>query len=151
MNIQCWSYLWKYYFRRGKKWSFQYFCTRWLKYYIVLKLQITFNLILSAAKNTHPIKKALNKIYSELNFIRKICEHMRICLSPLRVELGMRKITWLKYYIVLKQQITFRCILVCKPVYLCVNPYTCVCKVPSNICRVKEVRRQTFARKLSGI
>ncbi len=31
----------------------------WLKYYIVLKMQITFNLGLSAAKNTHYIKKKL--------------------------------------------------------------------------------------------
>ncbi len=30
----------------------------WLKYYIVLKLQITFNLGLNAAKNTHYIEKS---------------------------------------------------------------------------------------------
>ncbi len=30
----------------------------WLKYYIVLKRQITFNLGFNAAENTHPIKKS---------------------------------------------------------------------------------------------
>ncbi len=41
----------------GKKSNFQGFCIRWFKYYIVLKLQITFNLGLNAAENTHLIKK----------------------------------------------------------------------------------------------
>ncbi len=41
----------------SKKSSFERFCTRWLKYYIALKLQVTFNLGLNAAKNKHPIKK----------------------------------------------------------------------------------------------
>ncbi len=31
----------------------------WLKYYIVLNRQITFNLGLNTAKSTHPIKKRL--------------------------------------------------------------------------------------------
>ncbi len=42
---------------QGKKSSFQRFYTGWLKYCIVLKLQIIFNLGLNAAENTHPMKK----------------------------------------------------------------------------------------------
>ncbi len=30
----------------------------WLKYYIVLKQEVTFNLGLNTAENTHPVKKS---------------------------------------------------------------------------------------------
>ncbi len=43
------------------------------KYYSVLKHEITFNLGLNAAKNTHRIKKASNKSYLKLNFVQKFC------------------------------------------------------------------------------
>ncbi len=42
-----------------------------LKYYIVLKRQITFNLGLNAVENTHPVKKSQNKSGSELTFVQK--------------------------------------------------------------------------------
>ncbi len=38
----------------------------WLKYYIGLKLQITFTLGLNAAKNTHYIEKVSNKTAQEI-------------------------------------------------------------------------------------
>ncbi len=99
----------------------------WLKYYIVLKRQISFNLELDPVKNTHYIKKASNKSL-ELNFIHKsLLAHMSVSPPPPQSgAMGAKRLIWLKYYIVLKWQITFRRILVC------VNVYTCVCKVPSN-------------------
>ncbi len=72
-----------------------------MKYYIVLQGQITFNLGLSAAKNTHPIKKALNKSCSEFSYKA----HMFI--SPNSEARGLERLIWLKYYIVLKWPITF--------------------------------------------
>ncbi len=176
-----------------QKLSFQLFCTRRLKYYILLKLQITFILGLNAAKNTHPKKtfewklfgnefrtKKSENAYLHLppewsqvtrkidmveilyctkpaNYIhfrgqccrkytshqkkklrikvvqnwisyKKVCE--RICLSSHQGGAKWcERLIWLKYY-ALKWRITFRHTLVC------VNAYTCVCKVPSNICGV---------------
>ncbi len=76
-----------------------------------------------------PSKKAWNKSCSELNFIQK--SSRRICLSvPPPLQSGARgqeRLICLKYYMILKWQITFRHILAC------VNAYTFVCKVPSNI------------------
>ncbi len=91
----------------------------WLKYYIVLNLQITFNFGLNTAKNAHPVKKAWNKSCSELNFLqRSLRAHMSV--SPQSGARRCERLIWLKYYIVLKWQITFRCILVsvkCCPVF----------------------------------
>ncbi len=73
----------------GKKLSFQLFCTRRLNYNIVLKLQITFNLRLSAAKNTYYIEKKLQvKVVQNWISYKKVRE--RVCLyhSPSPSELG---------------------------------------------------------------
>ncbi len=62
----------------------------WLKYYIVLKRQITFNLGLNADKNTDNNKRrGSNKNCSEFNFLQKT--DGRICLSPPGVQFGGSK------------------------------------------------------------
>ncbi len=54
-----------------------------LRNYIVQKRWNTFNLGLSAAKNTDQIKKRSNKSCLELNFLRKSPQvHMSISLPP---------------------------------------------------------------------
>ncbi len=62
-----------------------------LKSFNVQKYEIRFTLALSAANNTHYIKKASNKSCSELNFVQK-SQWTRICLSTPRVEPGALKI-----------------------------------------------------------
>ncbi len=63
------------------------------KYYDVWKCQITFNLGLNVAKNTHHIKKLLIKVIWNWILYKEVCE--RICLSLLPLlkwSLGARKI-----------------------------------------------------------
>ncbi len=61
-----------------------------LKYYIVQKWQITFNLGLNAAENTCHIQKSFKWKWFRIKF-RKKKIHERICLSPFGVELGGSK------------------------------------------------------------
>ncbi len=90
-----------------------------VEYYIVLNQKITFNLGLSAAKNMYPIKKILGESSLELNFVQK-SPQAHLSVSSQSGARGCGRLIWLKYYIALKWQITFRCKLVC------VNAYTCV-------------------------
>ncbi len=110
-------------FPQGKKLSFQHFCTSWLKYNIVLKWQITFNLGLNVAKTTHPIKK---KLWLEVvqNWIsyKKVRKHIWLS-SLLSGDRGCERLIRLEYYIVLKRRITFRRILAC--VCKCVASVKC--------------------------
>ncbi len=56
---------------QGIKLNFQHFRTRWLKYNIVLKLKIAFNLGLNTAKNMHYIEKSLKSKLFRIEFCRK--------------------------------------------------------------------------------
>ncbi len=69
----------------------------WLLYYMVLKLQIAFNLGLNPAKNTNYFKNVSNESCSKLNFVQKILE--RICLSHHGAELRASK-DWYGCYII---------------------------------------------------
>ncbi len=85
--------------QQGKKSRFQHFHTRWLKSYIAVKQQFTFNLGLNAAKNTRiPSKKKIG-----INVVRNLIMYKivgeRICLSPPRVELGDTK-DWCSWNII---------------------------------------------------
>ncbi len=73
MNVLHGIYGWKYYsYRTKKNQIFNVFVPGdWNTYYVVIKLQIIFNLALNAGENTYPIKKASNKSCSELNFVQK--------------------------------------------------------------------------------
>ncbi len=50
----------------------------WLLYYMVLKLQITFNLELNAAKNTHYFKKSIKWKLFKIEFVPKVQERVRL-------------------------------------------------------------------------
>ncbi len=79
----------------------------WLKYYIIPKWQITFNLGPNAAKNTHYIeKKASNKSRLELNLIQR-SPQSHVSIFHQSGARGLERLIWLKYYTVLKLQITF--------------------------------------------
>ncbi len=70
------------------------------------KWESRFTLQLNAAKNTHHIQKSLKKNCLELNFLQKSPRtHMFIIswCGATRLE----RLIWLKYYILLKEQITF--------------------------------------------
>ncbi len=81
----------------------------WLTYYFVLKWQDTFNLGLNAVKNTHHIKKCSNKSCSEFNFVQKCLQaHMSTSSPPPNGGAKkLKRLVWLKYYIILKRQNTF--------------------------------------------
>ncbi len=66
----------------------------WLKYDIVLKCLITFNLGLNAAKNTHHTKKASIKSSAELNFLQK-SPRAHMFISPQSVARGLERLMWL--------------------------------------------------------
>ncbi len=78
----------------------------WLKYDIVLKWQNTFNLGLNGAKIRITRKEASNKSCLELNFIQK-SPRVHMSVSSQSGARGIKRLTWLKYVIVLKCQITF--------------------------------------------
>ncbi len=78
---------------RGKKSNFQHFWTMWLKYYIVLKWQITLNFGLTS-------KKCGIKVVRNWILYKKVCE--RLCLSPHRVEIGDLKDSHLQNIIMYK-------------------------------------------------
>ncbi len=68
----------------------------WLKYNIVLKLQITFNLgLLTKIRITS--KKGSKRVVRNWILYKKV--RQRICLSPNRAELGASK-DWYSYYII---------------------------------------------------
>ncbi len=77
-----------------------------LEYYNVEKRKSRFTLGLDAEKNTHRIKKGSYKYCSELNFVQKSPRsHLSIC--PWSGAIGLERLTWLKYYDLVKRQITF--------------------------------------------
>ncbi len=53
------------------------------------------------------LKKASNKSCLELNFIQKVRERTYLPPLPQSGAMGIERLIWLKYYIVLKQEITF--------------------------------------------
>ncbi len=65
----------------------------WLKYDIVLKCQITFNLGLSAAKDTNHINKSSIKSCLELNFLQK-SSRAHISISPKSGARGVERLTY---------------------------------------------------------
>ncbi len=109
----------------------------WYGCYMVLKLQIAFNLCL-LPKICITSKKASHKSCSELNFVQK-SPRVHMSISPQSGARALERLIWLLYYTILKLQTTFNLGLLPK---ICITSRKASNKSCSKLNFVQKVRKK---------